>query len=92
MNNKIVQHMRDESFCNSTWILNVYHFLDDKRLLAEHLTRSRDPIHLGRVGIAKFVSTLRYWIYYREKCESQHSEYSQNHRQHPTPPPRAAVS
>ena len=45
----------------------VSDFLDSQGLLAEKWTRGGDSIHLGTVGLSKFISIIKNSIYLREK-------------------------
>ena len=45
----------------------VNDFLDFQGLLAEKWTREGDSIHLGTVGLSKFISIIKNSIYLREK-------------------------
>ncbi len=46
-------------------------FVDSKGLLALNLTRNGDDVHLGSKGIARYVRSVKHWIYIREKHERQ---------------------
>lgn len=69
--NKLLGEMLDTYFCNSVWFLAVSHFLDTKGLLAVNLTRNGDDIHLGSRGLARYVRSIKHWVYIREKHERQ---------------------
>ena len=71
MNRNIVQYndlaeaMLAQTF-NNIWFPTVHQFLDKNALLALNLTRNEDPIHLGTGGVAKFVRSIKHWVYQRE--------------------------
>ena len=67
--NSLVDEMLYSSFNQTVWHLGVGHFLDSKGLLAMKLTRKGDEIHLGELGICKFVRCLKQWVYVRERQE-----------------------
>ena len=64
------------------WFPNVGQFLDRNLLLSHDLTRNGDSIHLGRKGIARYVSFIKLLVYKREKRESSRSVQEQA----PAPP------
>ena len=49
----------------------VYSFLDSYNLLATPLTRDGDKIHLGELGISKFVTLMKELVY--NNLDSQNS-------------------
>ena len=69
MFNRLVYDMLESSLEQSVWQIGVYHFVDNKGLLAMNLTRNGDEIHLGNRGLSKFVSCVKHWVYVREKLE-----------------------
>ena len=69
MFNRLVYDMLESSFEQSVWQIGVYHFVDNKGLLAMNLTRNGDEIHLGNRGLSKFVRCVKHWVYVRERLE-----------------------
>ena len=69
MFNRLVYDMLESSLEQSVWQIGVYHFVDNKGLLAMNLTRNGDEIHLGNRGLSKFVSCVKHWVYVRAKLE-----------------------
>lgn len=49
----------------------VYSFLDRRGLLDSKLTRDGDSIHLGNVGLCRFVRLIKDCIYRRERMENE---------------------
>ena len=61
--NRLVFEMVSSCFNQTVWQIGVGHFVDNKGLLDLRLTRNGDDIHLGKHGIARFVRSIKQWVY-----------------------------
>ena len=83
--NRLVGDMLHRNFDQSVWHIGVGHFLDNRGLLAMALTRNGDEIHLGKIGIAKFVRCVKHWVFVRERQErARHGKPNQPVGRYPT--------
>ena len=63
-NTKLLHQIKNLSeFGQSVFMPPLYSFLDSSGMLATHLTRDGDSIHLGTVGISRFVAIIKELVY-----------------------------
>ena len=87
-NSRLLSWIKSNSHIDKSIIMPpVYSFLDSSGLLASRLTRDGDSIHLGSVGMSRFVSMIKSLVY-------KHLDFgkSSNVRRQYTPPTNRAGS
>ena len=67
--NELLLHDRYLRHTLGVWMPALYSFLDNRRLLDLKLTRDGDTIHLGSIGMSRFVRLIKDSIYHRERVE-----------------------